>query len=111
MVSRRRIRATFLLRCVILLFCVAVFAGALFAVTVVKWPIGWGLAVLSALVVFWFVGLEGGLLPYLIERAAVRRAEKSGRPVSSPWFVDADQERRDEFERFSRATRDNPTIR
>ena len=103
----RRVRATFLLRCVILAACIALFVG----VICLGASTGWTLGTLGFAAVLWFVGIEGGLLPLALEQVVVRRAARSGSPVSSIWFVDLDQQRVREMESFHEDTRDNPTIR
>jgi hypothetical protein len=103
----RRVRASFLLRCVILAFSVAIFAG----IVLVGNSIGWTLGFLVFLVLFWFVCIEGDLLPILIEHLLMRHARTSADPVESIWVVDVDRkakrERDDSYER----TRKNPTVR
>jgi hypothetical protein len=73
--------------------------------------IGWTVALLVFIAIFWFVGIEAGLLPLVLERIAARRAEQTRKPVSTIWFVDLDQHRALETENFDKATRANPTIR
>ena len=114
---RRRVRATFLLRCVILGVSLAIFAGVVVLVGALGGTLDWRF-VLIFLALYWFVGIDGslvlmntGVLPWAIERIAVRRAERTGRPLSTLWFVDIEQQRRRELERFHEETRDNPTIR
>lgn len=103
----RRVRATFLLRCVLLAACVGLFAGVLFISQSTRWT----LFTLPVLVILWFVGIEGGLIPFALEQWAVRRAARSGRPVSSIWFVDLDEQSRQAMQQFHDDTSDNPTIR
>lgn len=104
---RRRVRATFLLRFVILLACVAIVVALYLIAEGVVGVIG----ALVVLIPFWIVAIEFGVLPWLIERAIVRRAEESGALPSSPWIVEVGQSQSDELRRFGEATRDNPTIR
>jgi hypothetical protein len=103
----RRVRASFLLRCVILAFSVVIFA----AIALVGNSNGWTLGFLAFLVLFWFVCVQGGFLPILIEHLLMRHARISGDPIESIWFVDLDRQakrtRDDSYER----TRKNPTIR
>jgi hypothetical protein len=73
--------------------------------------LGWTIAGLVFVVAFWFLGLEAGLLPAAIEWYLVRRARKTGKPVSDLWFVDLDQEECERLEGFHRETEDNPTMR
>jgi hypothetical protein len=103
----RRVRATFLLRCLILAGCLALCA-AVFSLGI---GIGWTAGTVVVAAVIWVVGIEGGLLPLAIERVVARRAARSGTPTSSIWFMDLDQQRRRQAERFQNDTRDNPTIR
>jgi hypothetical protein len=100
----RRVRASFLLRCVILAASVAVFAGVVLLARSTGWSVGTGILV----AIVWFVGIEFGALPFAIERAAARRAASSGRPVTSIWFVDLDEQRRRELQAFHDDTEDNP---
>ncbi|MGE0145138.1 MAG: hypothetical protein AB7T19_17775 [Planctomycetota bacterium] len=103
----RRLRATFLLRCVLLIAAVGVFA----AVLLVGQSTGWALLILPFTVIVWFVGVEGGLIPLVLEHLAVRRAARTGRPVSSIWFVDQDEQEARNRQKFYDQTRDNPTVR
>lgn len=63
------------------------------------------------LIVFWGLGVEAGLLPYLLEHFLVRKAKRSSEKVNSLWFVDLDQKRKQQFDAHTKATSDNPTIR
>ena len=103
----RRVRATFLLRCVILASCVALLVGVLALGMGTRWAAG----ALVFAAVLWFVGIEGSLLPLAIEHVAVRRAARSRKRGSSIWFVDLDQESARQMQSFHDDTRDNPTIR
>ena len=103
----RRVRAKCLLRCVILASCVAALVG----VSYLGMEAGWAISNLVFVAVLWLVGIEGGLLPLAIEYVVVRRAARSGKPVSSIWFVDLDQQRSQAMESFHDDTSDNPTIR
>lgn len=103
----RRVRATFLLRCVLLAACIAAFAAVLF---LAQSP-GWTLSMLVLAAVLWLVGIEGGLLPLALEQLAVRRASRSGTPVSSIWFVDLDAQGPRDMQAFHDDTNDNPTLR
>ena len=103
----RRVRASFLLRCVISAASIAAFLGVLQLGAAVGWTIGF----IIFLATFWIVGVEGGLLPLLIEHVVVGRARKTGKPVGSIWFVDVDRQERRMMDSFHDDTRDNPTIR
>jgi hypothetical protein len=103
----RRVRATFLLRCVLLAASVGVFAAVVFATQ----SIGWTVATTAVVVAVWVVGIECDLLPIALEHFAVRRASRTGRPVSLLWFVDLDEKGRLARQAFHDETRDNPTIR
>jgi hypothetical protein len=72
----RRVRASFLLRCVILAASVAIFAG----MVLIGNSIGWTLGLLAFLVLFWLVCIEGALLPIFIERLLMRHARTSADP-------------------------------
>jgi hypothetical protein len=103
----RRVRASFLLRCVLLAAKVAV--GL--AIVALSWWLGLRLVaiglVLAVLVVDEFA-LSGGSL---LERLVTRRARRSARPVRSVWFVDLDDQDDRERADFQRLTEDNPTLR
>ncbi len=103
----RRLRATFRLRCVLAAFCIALPA----CVLILGQSTGWTLGTLALAAILWFVGIEAGLLPLALEYVAVRRAAQSGRPVSSTWFVDLDEQQRKGMQAFHDDTSDNPTIR
>jgi len=102
----RRIRPTFLLRCVVL----AVSVGLFVAVFKLSSSLPATLATGVLLVAFWFLGIDGGLLPDLLEYILVRRAGRRQGVVRSIWFVDAEQERDEEREAHEKATSNNPTI-
>ena len=93
----RRVRATFLLRCVIFAACVAPLVGGLYV------GMGW-VWMISAVAII-------AVLPFAIEQVAVGVAARSRRPFSSVWFVDLDQQRIQEMQAFHDDTSDNPTIR
>ena len=103
----RRVRATFLLRCVVLAACVGLFASVL----LIGLSAGWTMVTFPLAAILWFVGIERGLLPVALEHMAVRRAARSGKQVSSIWFVDLDEQSRQDMQSFHDDTGDNPTIR
>jgi hypothetical protein len=105
--SGRRIRATFLLRCVTFAACVVLFVAILYLVRSLWLTVG-SLAVLA---VVWFIGIEWGFLPDWIEHSLTRRAGRSGKPVDSIWFVDLDAEDDKHREEVYDKSRNNPTIR
>ena len=104
----RRLRPTFLLQCVTLGFCLGL-------VVVVFFIAGLGVltgSTLIAMLCLWFLGIEGGLFPALLEHMLSRRAESNNTgAVNSIWFVDEDEERRVEWEKHEDDTSNNPTIR
>jgi hypothetical protein len=102
-----KVRATFLLQCVILAGCVAL----VFGVLAIGLGAGWTAATLVLATAIWLVGIEGQLLPAAIEYMVVRRAERGGKPKSSIWFVDLDQERSRKMDSFHDDSRNNPTLR
>ncbi len=105
--SRRRVRATFLLRCAILLACIAMTAiPVLLGVAT-----GWTATAVLAAIVIWLVGIETDLLPGLLVFLAERRAAGAAAPASSLWFTDVGEERRRRLARFHAETEDNPTLR
>ena len=102
-----RVRATLLLQCVIL-GASALLVGGLFVVAGTAWSVGGLVLAIAA----WWLGLEVGLLPALLEHLLVRRAARADGPVHSIWFVDLDADAgpaRD-LARFHDDTRDNPTV-
>ena len=104
---RRRVRATFLLRCVTL----AVSLGLFFLVfAVLSTPV---LTVSTFLILcaVWLLGIECDLLPILLERLLLRRAERTEGSTSSIWFVDVAGLGRTELQSHGRSSSDNPTIR
>jgi len=102
----KKVRPTFLLRCVVL----AASVGTFLLVLKLSTSGTFTGATILALIAFWFLGIEGGLLPLLLEHILVKRAEGSPR-VNSLWFVDVDRERKRELDRHSDATSSNPTLR
>lgn len=103
----RHLRATFLLRLVVMLGC----AALLVAVVLLGASTGWTTTAAVVAVAVWFLGIELGLFVVPLERLARRSATDSGGPVESVWFVDVDEQRRRARARFEDDTRDNPTIR
>ncbi|MFK7742518.1 MAG: hypothetical protein AB8H80_19555 [Planctomycetota bacterium] len=107
----RRLRATFLLRCVILAACVA----SVLAVVQLGLATGWIVATLAIAALLWFVGIEFGLLTLALERAAVRRAQRraagANGPIKSIWFVDVNAQGESKRKAFVDDTADNPTLR
>lgn len=93
----RRVRATFLLRCVIFASCVAPLVAGFYLGMGVVWMI-------SAVVVV-------AVLPLAIEQVAVGVAARSRRSFSSVWFVDLDQQQIQAMQSLHDDTSDNPTIR
>ena len=102
----RKVRPTFLLRCVVLAASVVIFLLVLKLSTSVMITGG---AVLF-LIAFWFLGIEGDLLPLLLEHILIKKAQRAER-IDSLWFVDVDEERKRAFDDHSKGTSDNPTIR
>ena len=105
----RRIRSTFLLRCVVLSASVGIFVVVL--QLSLSLPRNFTIGTILFLIMFWGLGVEAGLLPYLLEHILVRRAKRSSEKVNSLWFVDIDQKKKQQFEAHPKATSDNPTIR
>lgn len=103
----RRIRATFLLRLVVCLACIALVVGCVLLGASTGWTATAGVIAVA----IWLLGVEAGLLVLPLEWRARRSASQHDGPVASVWFVDVDAERRRAHARFEDATRDNPTIR
>jgi len=104
---KRKLRPSFLLRCVTLGFCTG-FAVAVFFIAGMGTITG---STLIAMLCLWFVGIEWGLLPDLIEHMLTQRAVNNNTGVvNSIWFVDEDEERRVEWEKHEDETSNNPTI-
>ena len=93
----RRVRATFLLRCVIFASCVAPLVAGLYVGMGPAWMVG-ALAIVA-------------VLPLAIELVLVGFAARSRRAFSSVWFIDIDQRRMQAMRSFHDDTSDNPTIR
>lgn len=103
----KKIRATFLLRCVVLVASVGLFVASFWLLP----SIGLRLGTAVFLLVFWFVGIEADLLPIFLERLLCRRASREQGPVDSLWFVDPDQDQQEEQDAYTRGSSNNPTIR
>jgi hypothetical protein len=102
----RRVRASLLLHSVLL-------AGGVALALCFHWLSelgGWPPGTVVLVVVLWLVSLCG-LLPWVMERSAVRRAARSEGPVRSIWFVDLDERDRRRMQQLHDDTRDNPTLR
>ena len=106
----RTVRPTFLLRVLILAAFIALF-GLLFVFARAQYGALGQLIVLAAAAVVWFLGIEGGLLPYLAERWLARRASTQDQPPNSLFFADVDAEQREEQSQAETRGKDNPTLR
>jgi hypothetical protein len=76
-------RATFLLRGVVAVVCAGLFVGVLL---LFRGPLLLGLLLIAAAVVL----LELGILPWLVQRWALRWAPHRPTRASAPWFVDVE---------------------
>ena len=103
----RRVRASFLLRGITLIGTV----GVVVVIVIFSNTLGWNLWSITFVAGFWFLAIELGLLPLMIEFVLTRRAGASKVPITSIWFVDLDLETKRARHDFERATRKNPTIR
>ena len=63
------------------------------------------------LILFWFLGIEGGLLPEFLERLLCRRVAQQKGHMDNLWFVDLDEEKQEELDEHNRGSSNNPTIR
>lgn len=103
---RRRLRPTLLLQ-----FCAHGASLAIFGGAIALLGSHMSLWVLLALLLFWLLALHLELLPMFLEWWLVRRAERIGGLLSSPWFTysarDADATER---ERGRHDTKDNPAL-
>ena len=106
--ARRRLRSTFLLKCVVLAASVGIFLLVLVLWLCNSMTLTAG--VILFLIVFWFLGIEGGLLPFLLEYIIARQARRSEH-AESLWFLDLDEVDRKQAKAHAKATRNNPTIR
>ena len=102
-----RLRPTFLCRFIVLIF----FLGIIGVVFRLSPSSGVNGVTLIVLVLIWSIGIEGGLLLVLAERLLARWAGESLAPFAGLFFRNTDREDRIKSERFSKGTRDNPTIR
>ena len=103
----KRIRATFLLRCVVLLASLCIFVAAFWLLQPIGLRIGTGVF----LILFWMLGIEGDLLPIFLEWLLCRRVAREKGRVDRLWFVDLDQEKQEELDEYTRGSSNNPTIR
>ena len=101
-----RLRPTFLLQLVVLGVSVALFMGVLLVSMSRTMEVG----TVVFLVLFWFIGIEAGLLPSLLEHLLIRRTRRQNGAASSRWFVDVEAEHRAEMQRTREGTRDNPSL-
>jgi hypothetical protein len=106
-VRRRRVRATFLLRCVTLAVSFGLF---LLVFGILSSPV---LSVSTFLILcaVWFLGIECDLLPTVLEGLLLRRAGRAGGSMTSIWFVDRDALARRQGQSTTSSSSDNPTIR
>lgn len=104
--KKRRVRATFLLRLVIL----GASVGLLLLVFVIATSAPVRLGALALVVALWFLGIETDLLPMLIEHVVTGRASQARGPIHSAWFVDVEAEHQLKMDKLREATRDNPSL-
>ena len=102
----RRIRPTFLLRLVTLAISVGIWVAIAGAATSSPLRVG----TLIVLLLGWFVGLEFGVLPSLLERVGAWAYDQQVDATRSIWFIDLDAEERREKERLREATSGNPSL-
>jgi hypothetical protein len=68
------------------------------------------LATITTLAIVWFIGIEAGVVPLLIESLLTKGAEEIGMK-SSLWFYDRDRERKRACDSFNKDSSENPTLR
>ena len=103
----RKIRATLLLRCVVLAASVCLFIAALWLLK----SIGLRIGTVVILIAFWFLGIEAELLPTFLAWLLCRLASREQGQVDSLWFVDPDRKKQAELDDQTRGSSNNPTIR
>jgi len=103
----KEIRATFLLRCVVLAASVCLFVASFWLLN----SVGLRLGTAVFLLVFWFVGIEADLLPAVLAWLLCRRAAREQGPLNNLWFVDREREKQAELDEHTRGSSNNPTIR
>ena len=96
---------TFLMRTASLIIAVLIFIGIVKLVFAFAMPLWLAAVLLSVLFVVWVVGIEFGVIPYMIERSV-----EKGHGSESILF-DQDQESKRDFEALEKDSVDNPTIR
>jgi hypothetical protein len=101
MASRRQVRASALLKAVVLVGCVGAVVGVLALAATPLW--------LLLVPVVWFCCIETDLLAGAIARCWPRH--RAGAPIDSIWLVDVEAERQRALADFHRDSQDNPTIR
>lgn len=106
MPPRRRLRPTLLLRCLSLLLTIVVFWITFTVVTAT----GLTRATILTLAIVWFIGIEAGVIPLLLERWITRSAESAGK-ASNIWFYDRDAEQKNDLHSFHQDSSENPTVR
>jgi hypothetical protein len=104
---RRRIRPTMLLRCLALAISLALFVFV-FLIFGYGSLLGKGLFVF--LIAFWFLGIEGGLLPILLEWLLVRKFTRVNSTLRRLLLRAEDNDRK-ALERLLKDSEENPTIR
>lgn len=102
----RKVRPTFLLRCVVLASSVGLFLLVLMLASSAL-TVGTVLFLLA----FWYLGIEEDFLPLLLEHVLAKRAQRSVGGGDSLWYVDVEKERKRAVDDHARGTSDNPTIR
>ncbi len=104
---KKRIRATFLLRCVVLAASLAIFMLSFWLLQ----SMGLRIGTVIFLILFWLIGIEEGLLPAFLEWLLCRRVARHKGGADRLWFVDLDVEKQEELDAHNRGSSDNPTIR
>jgi hypothetical protein len=84
--------------------------GIFFLLIEVSLPTPITTATVVGLIVFWFLGIEFGLLPLLLECLITKNAKRAGR-FGRIWFVDTEEEQKRTFDAHIEASKDNPTFR
>ena len=104
---RRRYKPTFLLQCMVFVFVI----GAGFGAFALASMAGSGLPLLIALGTGAILILLSDLIIWGIVAVMTRHAVHDRERSSPLWFVDVEETKRQEAERFHDDTRDNPTLR
>ncbi len=104
---KRTLRPTFLLRCIVLMAIIALVALIAKFASSLHIP----MVLFVTLIGIWFIGIEMGVMPTMLEKFLARKAEALENSANSLCFVDLEKERLRDMNEHKKTSSGNPTIR